>query len=446
MTLRADPTPAQGTIDLVSPESVAVAEPSSSASTSLPSSPTSCGLSWTPPTPPSSSPVHTADADAPSAARHPRPTHTAPDAHPSPSPSPSERSSDGDADTDTDSSDSLRDTHLPAPPTATGSLLDAQDAQAPLHSSGNGYSSLPLSAPSSSTSSQCEASSMPTSDSSSAMLEVTSAMESPTTTTTTMSPPGLEPPQPEASTSQLPTPPSPSPSPTQTQPQAPTQPHQPRPTRRLSTPIISSPLPIPLSELVTIARFKPSPRDVISGIAPHVFDERRRRRSPARSPSASASSRARAERRRSGRWNGASGGVSGGGGFGERGRASPLRRSVVISWDERTIYLEEATYAGTITSRVSIDIATGAERTVLGDCPAIPDLLADKAKSSAGLGAESKGANAKSKSAKVKGGKVKGNTTIEVPRWTRRLRLDGGMFKTLFPRMRKREGVVAAAA
>ncbi|KAF6742906.1 hypothetical protein DFP72DRAFT_154787 [Ephemerocybe angulata] len=191
--------------------------------------------------------------------------------------------------------------------------------------------------------------------------------------------------------------------------------------------------------------------------------KRRRRRSPTRA-SLGAASRARAERRRGERWSAPS--IQGGSQesragwvFGERGRGrvSPLRRSVVTGWDERTIYLEEETYASTITSRVGIDIATGAERTVLGDCPAIPDLLADKAKSGTALGGDSKGANAKSKSAKgtgvkwVMGGKgVKGgkevNGAIEVPRWTRKLRLDGGMFKTLFPRMRKREGVVAAAA
>ncbi|KAF6742900.1 hypothetical protein DFP72DRAFT_1081079 [Ephemerocybe angulata] len=98
-----------------------------------------------------------------------------------------------------------------------------------------------------------------------------------------------------------------------------------------------------------------------------------------------AASRTRVERRRSGRWSAYSsqGGSQsqgpGGCGFGERGRgrASPSKRGVVIGWDGWTIYLEEATYAGTITSHVNIDIASGAERTVLGDCPAIPDLLAD---------------------------------------------------------------------
>ena len=36
-----------------------------------------------------------------------------------------------------------------------------------------------------------------------------------------------------------------------------------------------------------IANFKPTPREVISGIAPHVFDERKRRRSQRRASSSS---------------------------------------------------------------------------------------------------------------------------------------------------------------
>lgn len=65
-----------------------------------------------------------------------------------------------------------------------------------------------------------------------------------------------------------------------------------------------------------IANFKPSSRDVISGIAPHVFDERKRRRF---------------QKKRSNKpyWYGP---------IGEK-RSSPLRGATVISWDETSIYL-----------------------------------------------------------------------------------------------------------
>jgi len=65
-----------------------------------------------------------------------------------------------------------------------------------------------------------------------------------------------------------------------------------------------------------IANFKPSPRDVISGIAPHVFDERKRRRF---------------QKKRANKpyWYGP---------IGEK-RSSPLRGATVISWDETSIYL-----------------------------------------------------------------------------------------------------------
>ena len=65
-----------------------------------------------------------------------------------------------------------------------------------------------------------------------------------------------------------------------------------------------------------IANFKPSPRDVISGIAPHVFDERRRRRF-------------QKKRATKPYWYGP---------IGEK-RSSPLRGATVISWDETSIYL-----------------------------------------------------------------------------------------------------------
>jgi hypothetical protein len=75
-----------------------------------------------------------------------------------------------------------------------------------------------------------------------------------------------------------------------------------------------------------IANFKPTPREVISGIAPHVFDERKRRRSQRRASSLSRpywynelDSEAVAEK-----------------------RPSPLRETIVCAWEvEHSIYLSE---------------------------------------------------------------------------------------------------------
>ncbi|KDR68809.1 hypothetical protein GALMADRAFT_256671 [Galerina marginata CBS 339.88] len=66
-----------------------------------------------------------------------------------------------------------------------------------------------------------------------------------------------------------------------------------------------------------IANFKPTPREVIRGIAPHVFDERKRRRSQKRAPKPY--------------WYMSTG----------EKRSSPLRGAAVISWDEHSIYLEQ---------------------------------------------------------------------------------------------------------
>ncbi|KAF8972443.1 hypothetical protein BDZ97DRAFT_1781021 [Flammula alnicola] len=67
-----------------------------------------------------------------------------------------------------------------------------------------------------------------------------------------------------------------------------------------------------------IANFKPTPREVISGIAPHVFDERKRRRNQQRAPKPY--------------WYSPSG----------EKRSSPLRGATIISWDEHSIYLEQS--------------------------------------------------------------------------------------------------------
>ncbi|KAJ3506258.1 hypothetical protein NLJ89_g6970 [Agrocybe chaxingu] len=69
-----------------------------------------------------------------------------------------------------------------------------------------------------------------------------------------------------------------------------------------------------------IANFKPTSQQVISGIAPHVFDERRRRRSQRRVSYP--------------RWYGPDANAG--------KRPSPLRGATVISWDEHSIYLEQS--------------------------------------------------------------------------------------------------------
>lgn len=68
-----------------------------------------------------------------------------------------------------------------------------------------------------------------------------------------------------------------------------------------------------------IANFKPTHREVISGIAPHVFDERKRRRNQRRASSPSRPYEPVAEK-----------------------RSSPLRATSVCAWEvEHSIYLSE---------------------------------------------------------------------------------------------------------
>ena len=66
-----------------------------------------------------------------------------------------------------------------------------------------------------------------------------------------------------------------------------------------------------------IANFKPTHRQVISGIAPHVFDERKRRRSQRRTSSPSRTY-----------WCGSSG----------EKRPSPLRWTSVCAWEEHSVH------------------------------------------------------------------------------------------------------------
>ncbi|TFK18764.1 hypothetical protein FA15DRAFT_243710 [Coprinopsis marcescibilis] len=85
------------------------------------------------------------------------------------------------------------------------------------------------------------------------------------------------------------------------------------------------PLPVTIRNTVAeaISRFRPTPRDVITGIAPHVFDERKRRPSqiPGRHQRQRSPSPAANPRRSS----------NNGQGWYYR---SPLRRSIVVKWDE----------------------------------------------------------------------------------------------------------------
>jgi len=86
-----------------------------------------------------------------------------------------------------------------------------------------------------------------------------------------------------------------------------------------------SPSALQSSIAAAIANFKPSSRDVISGIAPHVFDERRRRLRPRRSSTVIK----RASRSfESSRLGGAT-------------ESSPLRVSAVITVDEHGIVVTQ---------------------------------------------------------------------------------------------------------
>jgi hypothetical protein len=89
------------------------------------------------------------------------------------------------------------------------------------------------------------------------------------------------------------------------------------------TPVIiigpsSRPLKIYSSTAAAIANFKPTPREIINGIAPHVFDDYKRRHGK---PSRSHSKRRPPAEPRMG------------------GKPSPLRGSAVISCDECSIYV-----------------------------------------------------------------------------------------------------------
>ncbi|PPQ73263.1 hypothetical protein CVT26_015221 [Gymnopilus dilepis] len=101
-----------------------------------------------------------------------------------------------------------------------------------------------------------------------------------------------------------------------------------------------------------IANFRPSSREVVRGIAPHVFDERKRRRSHPRSRSRSPKPY----------WYTTAAG-------GEM-RPSPLRGATVISWDEHSIYLEQPDTSSKRTpsiERKETALAATLERSSLGD-------------------------------------------------------------------------------
>lgn len=115
------------------------------------------------------------------------------------------------------------------------------------------------------------------------------------------------------------------------------------------TPVIiigpsSRPLKIYSSTAAAIANFKPTPREIICGIAPHVFDEYKRRHGK---PSRSHSKRRRSAEPRTG------------------GKPSPLRGSAVISWDECSIYVESE-------QRVEETGAPSRSGDLKDECPAVP--------------------------------------------------------------------------
>ncbi|KAK7468272.1 hypothetical protein VKT23_002782 [Stygiomarasmius scandens] len=107
----------------------------------------------------------------------------------------------------------------------------------------------------------------------------------------------------------------------------------------------------PHSSVATaVANFRPSPRDVISGIAPHVFDERRRRRRGSRRSSNSFSryerdsgsgsrsrSRSRSQRRPSLESSSRSASVAR---YSVTCESSPLRVSAVIAVDDLDLFLD----------------------------------------------------------------------------------------------------------
>jgi hypothetical protein len=118
------------------------------------------------------------------------------------------------------------------------------------------------------------------------------------------------------------------------------------------TPVIiigpsSRPLKIYSSTAAAIANFKPTPREIINGIAPHVFDDYKRRHGK---PSRSHSKRRPPAEPRMG------------------GKPSPLRGSAVISCDECSIYVE---------SEQRVREETGAltrsgDLRLEDECPAVP--------------------------------------------------------------------------
>lgn len=88
-------------------------------------------------------------------------------------------------------------------------------------------------------------------------------------------------------------------------------------------PTLVSPPNVNISHADFIATFRPTPREVISGIAPHIFDDRRRRRR--------ASQRAASPRPR--HWYDSHKGPE----------SSPLRLSAAIAWDEHSVFVGELT-------------------------------------------------------------------------------------------------------
>ncbi|GLB36780.1 hypothetical protein LshimejAT787_0310670 [Lyophyllum shimeji] len=98
------------------------------------------------------------------------------------------------------------------------------------------------------------------------------------------------------------------------------------------TPQVSDPPPpppIPSAISAAIAKFRPTPKEVIRGIAPHVFDERRRRRRRSHSPRPTGHYTTQHKRD--------------GAGAGAKSSSSPLRFSAVMTVDSEgsLIFLDQ---------------------------------------------------------------------------------------------------------
>jgi hypothetical protein len=98
---------------------------------------------------------------------------------------------------------------------------------------------------------------------------------------------------------------------------------QPSPSEPTSSDATESAGPAPSNISLHLASFRPTPHQIINCIAPHVFDERNRRRRYAKQKHSADDLKGQ---------RGCGRGLN---------RSSPLRGAVIIAWDEHSIYLGE---------------------------------------------------------------------------------------------------------